>query len=71
MKNRNSRDIGRLLGLLSDPSVSRGFLPVSEEPLTNHRRGQRFKSSITHHISGLNSVFPFSRDYVYTNDLPS
>ena len=52
MENRNSRDIGRLLGLFSDPSASRGFLPVSEEPLTNHRRGQRFKSSTAHHISG-------------------
>ncbi len=49
MENRNSRDIGRLLGLFSDPSASRGFLPVSEEPLTNHRRGQRFKSSTAHH----------------------
>ena len=27
------------------------------EPLTNHRRGQRFKSSTAHHISGLNSLF--------------
>ena len=48
MENRNSRDIGRILGLFSDPSASRGVLPVSEEHLTNHRRGQRFKSSTAH-----------------------
>ena len=56
MENRNSPDIRRLLGLFSDPSASRGFLPISDEPLTNHRRGQRFKSS-TAHLSGLELSF--------------
>ena len=48
MENRDSRDIGRILGLFSDLSASRGVLPVSKEHLTNHRRGQRFKSSTAH-----------------------
>ena len=57
MENRNLSDLNRLFDLFSDPSLGPGFNPVRKESLTTHRRGQWFKSSTTHHISGLNSIF--------------
>ena len=49
MENRSLGHLSRLLDSLSDLTTDRGFKPVSEEPLTPHRRGQWFKSSTAHH----------------------
>ena len=38
-----------LLGLLS-PAVSGSYDTVQKKPLTYHRRGQWFKSTIAHHL---------------------
>ena len=44
----NYKQLDGLLTLLS-PVVSNNTDPVQKEPLTYHRRGHWFKSSIAHH----------------------
>jgi len=48
MRSENHKQLDGLLALLS-PAASRNLNPVQKEPLTYHRRGHWFKSSIAHH----------------------
>ena len=50
----NYKQLDGLLTLLS-PVVSNNTDPVQKEPLTYHRRGHWFKSSIAHHVYGLHN----------------
>ncbi len=48
MINKTDNELNSLLDLLS-PAVSNNLDTVQKEPLTYHRRGHWFKSSIAHH----------------------
>ncbi len=48
MRSKNHSQLNDLLDLLS-PAVPKDIDEVQEEPLTYHRRGHWFKSSIAHH----------------------
>jgi len=50
MRSENHKQLDGLLALLS-PAASDNPDAVLKEPLTYHRRGHRFNSSIAHHIS--------------------
>ena len=50
MRSNNNNQINDLLDLLS-PAVPNNPDAVQTEPLTYHRRGHWFKSSIAHHVS--------------------
>ena len=49
MSNENHNQFNDLLALLS-PAAPENPDAVQKEPLTYHRRGHWFKSSIAHHI---------------------
>ena len=48
---------------LLEKADSGGTADVPEEPLTLHRRGHWFKSSIAHHISSSHNVFQLIEYY--------
>ena len=51
MRSKNHNQLNDLLDLLS-PAVPNNLDPVQKEPLTYHRRGHWFNSSIAHHSIG-------------------
>jgi len=54
MRSENHKQLDGLLALLS-PAVPNNTDPVQKEPLTYHRRGHWFNSSIAHHVNGLHN----------------
>ncbi len=54
MTNKTANELNNLLDLLS-PAVPGSFNTAQKEPLTLHRRGLWFKSSIAHHVSSLHN----------------
>ena len=55
MKRENHKQLDGLLALLS-PAAPKNLHPVQKEPLTYHRRGQWFKSTIAHHTKSRKKV---------------
>jgi hypothetical protein len=55
MRNKTDNELNSLLDLLS-PTVTGRLNTAQKEPLTYHRRGHWFKSSIAHHSRQIMSL---------------